>query len=174
MGGLEERFAKIFYPYDETIEHYKSKGVNLPKFEYHPQRLFSLDALRDKVVVQGNMAHLRKLADKGTLIFVPTHSSNMDSIVFGFALERSELPPDTYGAGKNLFTNPLLSFFMHNLGAYKVDRRKQAVLYKQVLKEYATVSMEFGYHNLFFPGGTRCRGSFFRTPRDGAHNVSGP
>src|SRR5262249_47558530 len=66
-------------------------------------------------------------------------------------------PPLTYGAGLNLFTNPLISFFMQNLGAYKVDRRKTAPFYKDVLKEYCTVSLEFGYHNLFFPGGTRCR-----------------
>jgi glycerol-3-phosphate O-acyltransferase len=31
------------------------------------------------------------------------------------------------------------------------------VIYKDVLKEYATCAMELGYHNLFFPGGTRSR-----------------
>lgn len=129
----------------------------LPRLVRDPQKLFSLEALRDKVVVQGNTEHLRKLARTGTLIFVPTHSSNMDSIVFGFALERSELPPATYGAGKNLFTNPLLSFFMHNLGAYRVDRRLRHKIYKDCLKAYSAVLIEEGYHSLFFPGGTRSR-----------------
>jgi glycerol-3-phosphate O-acyltransferase len=46
---------------------------------------------------------------------------------------------------------------MRNLGAYKVDRKKTCRLYKDVLKEYATCSMEMGYNNLFFPGGTRSR-----------------
>ena len=46
---------------------------------------------------------------------------------------------------------------MRNLGAYKVDRKKTATVYKDVLKEYATCSLEMGYHNLFFPGGTRSR-----------------
>ncbi|MGH7329391.1 MAG: 1-acyl-sn-glycerol-3-phosphate acyltransferase, partial [Polyangiaceae bacterium] len=72
-------------------------------------------------------------------------------------LERCNLPPATYGAGKNLFTNPVLSFFMHNLGAYRVDRRLKHALYKDVLKAYSTVLIERGYHSLFFPGGTRSR-----------------
>ena len=70
----------------------------------------------------------------------------MDSVVFGFALERAGLPPATYGAGKNLFTNPVLSYFMHNLGAYRVDRRLKHVLYKDVLKAYSCVLIENGYH----------------------------
>ncbi|MBM4358871.1 MAG: 1-acyl-sn-glycerol-3-phosphate acyltransferase [Deltaproteobacteria bacterium] len=129
----------------------------LPHHLRHPRELLSLDALADKVIIQGDTAGLARLAEKGTLIFVPTHSSNMDSIVFGFALERAGLPPATYGAGKNLFTNPLLSFFMHNLGAYKVDRRLRFDLYKDCLKAYSCVLLERGYHSLFFPGGTRSR-----------------
>ena len=42
------------------------------------------------------------------------------------ALFRLGLPPYTYGAGLNLFSNKMIGFFMHNLGAYKVDRRKKA------------------------------------------------
>ncbi len=122
-----------------------------------PAELLSLDALEDKVVVQGALEKTRRLAEKGVLVFVPTHLSNMDSIVFGYALERAGLPPATYGAGKNLFTNPVLSFFMHNLGAYRVDRRLRHVLYKDVLKAYSCVLLERGYHSLFFPGGTRSR-----------------
>jgi glycerol-3-phosphate O-acyltransferase len=122
-----------------------------------PRQLFSVEGLRDKVVVQGDIERLQALSRIGTLVFVPTHSSNLDSIVFGFALEVSKLPPATYGAGKNLFTNPLLSFFMHNLGAYKVDRRLRHELYKDCLKTYSTVLIEKGFHSLFFPGGTRSR-----------------
>ena len=90
-------------------------------------------------------------------MFVPTHSSNLDSIVLAQALETAGLPPAIYGAGKNLFTNPIISFFMHNLGAYRVDRRIRVSLYKDVLKLYSQVMIERGYHSLFFPGGTRSR-----------------
>jgi len=118
---------------------------------------FDLRALDGRVVIEGPVGAIRSLAEKGTIVFVPTHLSNLDSVVFGFALERAGLPPATYGAGKNLFTNPVLSFFMHNLGAYRVDRRLKHGLYKDVLKAYSCVLIERGYHSLFFPGGTRSR-----------------
>ncbi len=122
-----------------------------------------LPHLDDAVLIQGETTHLHKLRDKGTVILVPTHVSNLDSMVIGFALYRLGLPPFIYGAGLNLFTNPLLGFFMHNLGAYTVDRKKSDPLYKEVLKEYATLTLEYGYDNLFFPGGTRSRSGAVET-----------
>jgi glycerol-3-phosphate O-acyltransferase len=118
---------------------------------------FDLTALDSRILVQGPREHIRRLSEIGTVIFVPTHLSNLDSVVFGFAIERAGLPPAVYGAGKNLFTNPVLSYFMHNLGAYRVDRRLRHALYKDVLKAYSSVLIERGYHSLFFPGGTRSR-----------------
>lgn len=126
-----------------------------PQLNWH--RLVNLSTVRERILVQGEVDRIRRLADKGTLILVPTHLSNLDSIVIGWSLLVSGLPPFTYGAGKNLFFNPLISYFMHNLGAYKVDRRLQFGLYKDVLKTYSQVLIERGYHSLFFPGGTRSR-----------------
>src|SRR5580704_15905750 len=123
----------------------------------HLGSAFDLRALDGRVVVNGPIGTIRSLTEKGTVIYVPTHLSNLDSVVFGFALERVGLSPATYGAGKNLFTNPALSFFMHNLGAYRVDRRVTHAIYKEVLKAYSCVILERGYHSLFFPGGTRSR-----------------
>lgn len=116
-----------------------------------------LSALDSRIRVEGPVELVRDLQSMGTVVYVPTHLSNLDSVVFGFALERAGLEPATYGAGKNLFTNPVLSFFMHNLGAYRVDRRIRHNLYKDVLKAYSCVLIERGYHCLFFPGGTRSR-----------------
>ncbi len=113
-----------------------------------------LDSL---IKIEGPVERLRKLAKIGTFILVPTHSSNLDSVALGYALAREGLPPAVYGAGKNLFTNPIISFFMHNLGAYRVDRRVKARLYKEVLKGYSFEIIRRGYHSLFFPGGTRSR-----------------
>jgi glycerol-3-phosphate O-acyltransferase len=121
------------------------------------RRVIDASALADRIAISGHHEHVRKLTEIGTVVYVPTHLSNMDSIVFGYALQRAGLPPATYGAGKNLFTNPVLSFFMHNLGAYRVDRRLRHGLYKEVLKTYSCVLLEGGYHSLFFPGGTRSR-----------------
>lgn len=113
--------------------------------------------IQDRLAIDGALDHARALRDLGTIVVVPTHLSNLDSIIMGWGMHEAGFPPLLYGAGLNLFENPLLSYFMANLGAYKVDRKKSAPLYRDVLKEYATVSLEFGYHNLFFPGGTRSR-----------------
>ncbi|MDX2087941.1 MAG: 1-acyl-sn-glycerol-3-phosphate acyltransferase [Kofleriaceae bacterium] len=116
--------------------------------------LRNLDA---RISADGEVDLVRACAERGTIVITPTHSSNMDSPAIGLGLLRAHLPPVTYGAGKNLFSNPFTSFFMRNLGAYRVDRRLRFELYKDVLKEYSTVLLEHGYHSLFFPGGTRCR-----------------
>jgi glycerol-3-phosphate O-acyltransferase len=116
-----------------------------------------LGKLDDQILIEGETAAIQKLADVGTIIVVPTHCSNLDSPLIGYVLHRLGLPPFLYGAGLNLFSHKVVGFFMDYLGAYKVDRRKKAPLYKEVLKIYAGYSMELGYHNLFFPGGTRSR-----------------
>lgn len=126
-----------------------------------PQRLVrrfpELPKIDDALILQGEIEQLKRLQEIGTVILVPTHVSNLDSIIAGYALYKLGLPPFIYGAGLNLFSNPLISFFMHNLGAYTVDRKKTDPLYKDVLKEYATLALEMGYDQIFFPGGTRSR-----------------
>jgi glycerol-3-phosphate O-acyltransferase len=117
----------------------------------------SLPTVERSIVVQGATQTLHRLRERGTIILVPTHVSHMDSIAVGWALWKMGLPPFLYGAGLNLFSNPVLGFFMRNLGAYTVDRRKTDPLYKSVLKEYAQATLESGYDNIFFPGGTRSR-----------------
>lgn len=129
-------------------------GLSLKKFITDPSKAMSLDT---NIHIQGNVRQLQELQKKGTIVMVPTHISNLDSPVIGYSIFNMGLPPFTYGAGLNLFHNRMLGFFMRNLGAYRVDRRKKSALYKEVLKEYATLSMEYGYNNLFFPGGTRNR-----------------
>ena len=124
-----------------------------------PMRLLSdgMPALSHSLELGGCVDGLRRCHQQGTVILAPTHTSNLDSAVLAWALYSLGLPPFTYGAGLNLFSNPLLSFFMRNLGAYRVDRQKTAPLYKDTLKEYATVTLEKGQNQLFFPGGTRSR-----------------
>ena len=112
-------------------------------------------SLAENLTIEGEVEALQSLVQRGTVILAPTHSSNLDSLLFGFAIFRMGLPPFSYGAGLNLFTNPLTSFFMTHLGAYTVDRSKTDPLYRATLKEFATVLLERGHSSLFFPGGTR-------------------
>lgn len=113
--------------------------------------------LQDKIQIIGETEQLRDLASKGTIIMVPTHFSNLDSILIGWIISVLGLPPFIYGAGLNLFNIDIFAYFMNSLGAYKVDRRKKNLPYLETLKTYSSEAIQFGVHSLFFPGGTRSR-----------------
>ena len=113
--------------------------------------------LHDQIHVVGEPDQLRKLAKIGTIVLVPTHFSNLDSILIGWVIQFLGLPPFIYGAGLNLFNIKILAYFMNSLGAYKLDRRKKNPIYLETLKEYSKKALEWGCHSLFFPGGTRSR-----------------
>jgi glycerol-3-phosphate O-acyltransferase len=113
--------------------------------------------LRDKIHIVGKVKLLRKLAKEGTIVMVPTHFSNLDSILIGWVIHSLGLPAFIYGAGLNLFNIKIFAYFMNSLGAYKVDRRKKNLPYLETLKTYSTLAIQKGAHSLFFPGGTRSR-----------------
>ncbi len=113
--------------------------------------------LDDKIHITGYPEHVRKLAQKGTVVMVPTHFSNLDSVLIGWVIQFLGLPPFIYGAGLNLFNTKIFAYFMNSLGAYKVDRRKKNLLYLETLKVYSKLAISKGCHSLFFPGGTRSR-----------------
>ncbi|MFN5169653.1 MAG: 1-acyl-sn-glycerol-3-phosphate acyltransferase [Cyclobacteriaceae bacterium] len=113
--------------------------------------------LRDKIQIVGKVKSLRNLATKGTVVMVPTHFSNLDSILIGWVIHSLGLPAFIYGAGLNLFNIKIFAYFMNSLGAYKVDRRKKNLIYLETLKTYSTLAIQKGAHSLFFPGGTRSR-----------------
>jgi glycerol-3-phosphate O-acyltransferase len=164
LRGLVRHYGRdVVGNFDPRVYRFASGvGPSLLGMLFSPLTTFregltALSSLDQRIVPDGEIELAKTCAERGTLIVTPTHSSNMDSPVIGIGLMRAGLPPTTYGAGKNLFSNPFISFFMRNLGAYRVDRRLRFELYKDVLKEYSTVLLEHGYHSLFFPGGTRCR-----------------
>jgi glycerol-3-phosphate O-acyltransferase len=113
--------------------------------------------LRDKIHIVGKVKQLRNLARTGTVVMVPTHFSNLDSILIGWVIHSLGLPAFIYGAGLNLFNIKIFAYFMNSLGAFKVDRRKKNVPYLETLKIYSTLAIQKGAHSLFFPGGTRSR-----------------
>jgi glycerol-3-phosphate O-acyltransferase len=113
--------------------------------------------LRDKIQIVGKVKQLRNLALKGTIVMVPTHFSNLDSILIGWVIHALGLPAFIYGAGLNLFNIKIFAYFMNSLGAYKVDRRKKNIPYLETLKCYSNLALQRGAHSLFFPGGTRSR-----------------
>lgn len=125
-----------------------TRGRDLVLGEFDPE---------SRVIVEGPLERIRELCGRATVILAPTHVSNLDSPLIGYALYAAGLPPFAYGAGLNLFSNPAMAFFMQRLGAYTVDRRKRTRLYKDTLKDYSVEILRRRTHSLFFPGGTRSR-----------------
>ncbi len=114
--------------------------------------------LYDRMLVKGQVETVRSLFEKGTVVIVPTHFSNLDSILIGYALDTfAGLPSFSYGAGLNLYNAGFAAYFMNRLGAYRVDRRKKNPIYLETLKAMSNLSIQRGVNSLFFPGGTRSR-----------------
>lgn len=113
--------------------------------------------LHERMQLFGSIDTVRSLITKGTIILMPTHFSNLDSILVGLSADRIGLTAFTYGAGLNLYNTKILAYFFSRLGAYTLDRRKKNEFYLETLKAYSQTTIEKGVHTLFFPGGTRSR-----------------
>lgn len=114
--------------------------------------------LHERLNVVGDIEKVRELFKHGTVVVVPTHFSNLDSILVGFAMDEiMGLPSFSYGAGLNLYNFGPAAYFMNRLGAYRVDRRKKNPIYLETLKTMSNLSIQRGVNSLFFPGGTRSR-----------------
>lgn len=116
------------------------------------------ESLLDKIKIEGPTDEIRELFDKGTVLILPTHFSNLDSILIGYAIEMlTGLPAFSYGAGLNLYDYEIMAYYMSRLGAYKLDRRKKNPIYAQAIRQFSTISIQEGLNSIFFPGGTRSR-----------------
>lgn len=120
--------------------------------------------IHERIKLFGPLEKIRRLSKDGVLVIVPTHSSNMDSILIGYALDEiAGLPAFSYGAGLNLYNSEFFGYFMNRLGAYRVDRRKKNPIYLECLKAMSSISLKWGTNTLFFPGGTRSRSGMLET-----------
>lgn len=114
--------------------------------------------LFERLNVVGDVETVRSLFNHGTVVVLPTHSSNLDSILVGYAMDQiMGLPSFSYGAGLNLYNFGPAAYYMNRLGAYRVDRRKKNAIYLETLKTMSRLSIQKGVNSLFFPGGTRSR-----------------
>ncbi len=120
--------------------------------------------LYDRLKLTGELESVRKLFSKGTVVLVPTHFSNLDSILIGYAIDSIlGLPSFSYGAGLNLYNTGYTAYYMNRLGAYRIDRRKKNPIYLETLKSMSNLSIQRGTNSLFFPGGTRSRSGSLET-----------
>ena len=127
--------------------------------------LFSKNILlEERLLVKGYVEEVRELSKHGTVVFCPTHFSNLDSILIGYAMDQvAGLPAVSFGAGLNLYNTGYTAYFMNRLGAYRVDRRKRNPIYMTTLKMMSKLIIQHGVPSLFFPGGTRSRSGALET-----------
>ena len=174
QGGYLELLKRIINRYDEEIvgtfkpKTYKftftflniffKRLLNTAAGRNHKRLWGSRHQLVEKLKVYGEVDKIKALFDQGTVVMVPTHFSNLDSMVIGYAMQSAVgIPAFSFGAGLNLFDNEIVGYFINRLGAYRVDRRKKNPIYLECLTSMAAYSIQKGVNNLFFPGGTRSR-----------------
>lgn len=120
--------------------------------------------LEKRLKVEGYVDEARDLFDKGVLVLLPTHQSNLDSVILGYTIDfKLGIPAFSYGAGLNLFNYEIAAYFMAKLGAYKVDRRKKNSIYFTSLLTFSKYSLLKNVNSIFFPGGTRSRSGEIET-----------
>lgn len=162
MDEIQGHFSPIIYKLATRVV---PRGLSFILASLTPSSIISylpkFPDVDSHIIVSGNKEKLFNLAKRGTIILTPTHVSHVDSPVIGYIVYRLGLPPFLYGAGLNLFSNPILGFFMKNLGAYKVDRKRKHELYLDTLKHYVSTTLEMDYDHIFFPEGTRSRNGTF-------------
>lgn len=174
QGGYLELLKRIINRYDEEIvgtfkpKTYKftftflniffKRLLNTAAGRNHKRLWGSRHQLVEKLKVYGEVDKIKALFDHGTVVMVPIHFSNLDSMVIGYAMQSAVgIPAFSFGAGLNLFDNEIVGYFINRLGAYRVDRRKKNPIYLECLTSMAAYSIQKGVNNLFFPGGTRSR-----------------
>ncbi len=117
-----------------------------------------IDHMFDGVTVNPDEINMvKKMYQKGPLIFVPCHKSHIDYIILNYILYCNNLPIPHVAAGKNLSFWPMGPLFRGG-GAFFIRRSfRGAVLYSKVFTEYINKLLEDGFNIEFFIEGGRSR-----------------
>ncbi|MFK7809449.1 MAG: 1-acyl-sn-glycerol-3-phosphate acyltransferase [Saprospiraceae bacterium] len=148
------RFLTLFF----------NRLLNTAASRNHKRIYSSRHRLFDRLSINGEVDKVRSLMKEGTVVVVPTHFSNLDSILIGYVLDTiAGIPFSSFGAGLNLYNTGYTAYYMNRLGAYRVDRRKKNGVYLETLKTMSRLSIQRKTNSLFFPGGTRSRSGELET-----------
>ena len=114
--------------------------------------------LSERMRISGEIEKVRSLMKKGTVIILPTHHSNLDSVLIGYIMDTfGGLPHFSFAAGLNLYNTGYTAYFINRVGAYRLDRRKKNPIYLETLKAMSNLAIQRGTNCIIFPGGTRSR-----------------
>jgi glycerol-3-phosphate O-acyltransferase len=127
-----------------------------------------LERVFDGVSVQPEgLQRVKQAAQKGPVIFIPCHRSNLDSLVLAYALVQQHLPSPHFFAGRNLAFWPI-GGLLRRFGAFFVRRSfKGAVFYATVFAEYIHTLLASGFNIGVFIEGGRSRTGRLLSPKLG-------
>ena len=127
-----------------------------------------INSMFDDVTVNKEIfLHLKAIARKGPLIFVPCHKSHMDYLILPYVLYMNNLPAPHIVAGKNMFFPPFGTIARAG-GGFSIRRTFQgAAFYSKVFSEYIHKLLQEGFNIKIFMEGTRSRSGKLLTPKLG-------
>jgi glycerol-3-phosphate O-acyltransferase len=118
-------------------------------------------------VDESGVERLRELAKEGTLVFLPSHKSHMDYVVFAWLLYRHKLPMPVIAAGDNLNFLPV-GPILRRAGAFFIRRKFSGDrLYSAVVDAYVRRLIKDGSPLEFFIEGGRSRTGKLLPPKLG-------
>jgi glycerol-3-phosphate O-acyltransferase len=113
------------------------------------------------------LAVVREWAGKGPVIYIPSHKSHIDYLIFTYVLYQHHMHNPRIAAGKNLAFWPMGHIF-RKCGAFFIRRTlKGARLYSKVFAGYVKALLQEGYPIEFFIEGGRSRSGKLIIPKIG-------
>ena len=101
------------------------------------------------------------------MVFLPSHKSNLDSLVLKYALHENGLPPNHTAGGINMNFFPI-GLWLRRTGLFFIRRSfKDDEIYKFVLRQYIDYLVEKRFPLEWYIEGTRSRAGKLMPPRFG-------
>jgi glycerol-3-phosphate O-acyltransferase len=116
---------------------------------------------------RAQLAALAALGQRHPLVFLPSHKSNLDSLVLKYALYENGLPPNHTAGGINMNFFPM-GPLMRRTGIFFIRRSfKDDEVYKLVLRQYVDYLIEKRFPLEWYIEGARSRTGKLLPPRFG-------
>jgi len=116
---------------------------------------------------RSQLAALTVLGQRHPLVFLPSHKSNLDSLVLKYALYENGLPPNHTAGGINMNFFPT-GGLLRRTGIFFIRRTfKDNEIYKFVLRQYIDYLVEKRFPLEWYIEGTRSRAGKLMPPRFG-------
>ncbi|MCP3659290.1 MAG: hypothetical protein GY830_02810 [Bacteroidetes bacterium] len=167
LNKIINRYVNEIYSPYSRIKYKLLKAITTLgiKIVYKPFTFFPFGKNKKNIFdyanIIGNLDLINKLSNKTTMVLLPTHSSNFDSLMAGTSIFylnnflNSNIKMPVYGAGFNLFEYKVYKYWISECGMYNIDRRKKNRIYLDTLRIYYESLMMKGCNSLFYPRGGR-------------------